>query len=116
MGAAPCSRDAPTTGDATVGAKDPVRAKDIVLACRLSRLPVPDLWRRYVELGGNRSPGDLTARLVGQQVWPAAEDGFLAVAVDEALLDAGLPSLVGAAPVDVRQTVPARPRAGRTAL
>ena len=66
---------------------------DAVWACRLSGLSVAELWLRYLEIGGSRSMAEFAARLDGA-AWPEPEEPFLAVVADEALREAGLPSLV----------------------
>ncbi|SNS33523.1 hypothetical protein SAMN04488107_2256 [Geodermatophilus saharensis] len=65
---------------------------ELALACRLSGLPLGDLWLRYLEMGGNCSRPELEARLGGAG-WPQREDRYLAVVADEALRERGLPRL-----------------------
>ncbi|MGY1701679.1 hypothetical protein [Geodermatophilus sp. SYSU D00766] len=65
---------------------------ELALACRLSGLPLGDLWLAYLEMGGSRSRPELEARL-GGVAWPEREDRYLAVVADEALRERGLPSL-----------------------
>ena len=74
---------------------------DLALACRLSGVPLGDLWLRYLEMGGSRSRSALDARLAGE-IWPQREELYLSVAAEEALRDEGLPRVAPLAAVSVR--------------
>ena len=64
-----------------------------VLAWRLGALPLPDLWWRYIELGGNCRQLPVAAYLAGTATWPDPEHNVLAHALNEALWDVGCSSL-----------------------
>jgi hypothetical protein len=70
---------------------------DVDLACRLAGLTPYELWLRYVALGGTRSEAELAARVRGLP-WSAPDEAVLAVAVREALAEAGLPSVTAVVP------------------
>jgi hypothetical protein len=64
-----------------------------IIAWRLGALTVPDLWWRYVELGGNRPRPALAGYLAGSAAWPAFEHNTLAQALNECLWSLGHPSV-----------------------
>ena len=66
---------------------------DLELTARLIGLPLPELWSRYLAVGGSSTLVALAERIAGEVSWPAREDLFLAVALNDALLDESLVSL-----------------------
>jgi hypothetical protein len=65
-----------------------------LVAWRLADLAPPEVWWRYIGLGGNRALDALTDYLDGTAKWPAGEHNILAQALNERLWDLGCPSLV----------------------
>jgi hypothetical protein len=65
-----------------------------LVAWRMADLTPPELWWRYIGLGGNRAPGALADYLDGTAEWPAGEHNILAQVLNERLWDLGCPSLV----------------------
>jgi hypothetical protein len=70
-----------------------VSIPDLDLTVRLVGLPLPELWSRYVAVGGSATQHALAERIAGEVGWPPDEDLFLAVALNDALLDDRLVSL-----------------------
>ncbi|SOD97743.1 hypothetical protein [Blastococcus haudaquaticus] len=66
---------------------------DLELTARLVGLPIPELWSRYTAVGGSCTPGELAEHIAGRSTWPSREDLFLAVALNDALLDESLSPL-----------------------
>jgi hypothetical protein len=64
-----------------------------LVAWRLGSLTLPELWWRYLELGGNRSRAALDEYLTGTVAWSAAEHNMLVQALNECLWELGHPSL-----------------------
>jgi hypothetical protein len=65
-----------------------------LVAWRMADLTPPELWCRYIGLGGNRAPDALADYLAGTADWPACEHNVLAQALNERLWDLGCPTLV----------------------
>jgi hypothetical protein len=65
-----------------------------LVAWRMADLTPPELWWRYIGLGGNRTPDALADYLAGTADWPAFEHNILAQALNEHLWDLGCPTLV----------------------
>lgn len=63
---------------------------DLGLTARLVGLPLPELWSRYVALGGSSPLHALAARMAGELTWSLREELFLAVALNDALIDESL--------------------------
>jgi hypothetical protein len=70
-----------------------VSIQDLELTARLVGLPLPELWTRYLSVGGNLPLQAFTERIAGPDSWSPREDLFLAVALNDALIDASLESL-----------------------
>ena len=66
---------------------------DLDLTARLVGLPLPVLWTRYLGVGGSMSLAALVARVAGERAWPPREEHFLAVALNDALIDESLVGL-----------------------
>jgi hypothetical protein len=85
---------------------------DLDLTARLVGLPLPVLWTRYLGVGGSLSLPALVARVAGERAWPPREEHFLAVALNDALIDeslVGLDPFAGLQPTtDRRSDRPAR--------
>jgi hypothetical protein len=64
-----------------------------LIAWRLSALPARELWRYYIELGGNRPRAALIEYLAGTAAWSASEHNVLVQALNEYLWELGCPSL-----------------------
>ena len=56
-------------------------------------VPLPDLWWRYVGLGGGHPRAALAGYLNGGAAWADAEHNVLAQTLNEGLWDVGVPSL-----------------------
>jgi hypothetical protein len=65
-----------------------------LVAWRMADLIPPELWWRYIGLGGNRAVDELADYLGETAEWPAREHNFLAQALNERLWELGCPSLV----------------------
>jgi hypothetical protein len=65
-----------------------------LVAWRMADLTPPELWWRYIGLGGNQAPGALADYLDGTAEWPACEHNVLAQVLNERLWDLGCPALV----------------------
>jgi hypothetical protein len=65
-----------------------------LVAWRMADLTPPELWWRYIGLGGNRTSDALDHYLAGTAEWPAAEHNILAQALNERLWDLRCPTLV----------------------
>jgi len=59
----------------------------------MADLAPPDLWCRYVGLGGNRTADAVADYLAGTVQWPANEHNLVAQALNERLWDLGCPTL-----------------------
>jgi hypothetical protein len=70
----------------------PVSRQDLELTARLVGLPMPELWSRYLAVGGSSSLQALTERITGTGTWSYQEDLFLAVALNDAMIDESLES------------------------
>jgi PAS domain-containing protein len=66
---------------------------DLELTARLVGLPLPELWNRYVAVGGSAPLSALAARIAGELSWSPGEELFLAVALNDALIDESLVAL-----------------------
>jgi PAS domain-containing protein len=66
---------------------------DLDLTARLVGLPLPELWNRYLAVGGSLSLRALALRIAGEFSWSPREDLFLAVALNDALIDESLVAL-----------------------
>jgi PAS domain-containing protein len=66
---------------------------DLELTARLVGLPVVELWSRYVAVGGSSPLRALTARMAGGLSWSAREELFLAVALNDALIEDSIVAL-----------------------
>jgi hypothetical protein len=64
-----------------------------LVAWRLADLAPPELWWRYLGLGGDRALDTLTDYLAGTTEWPAYDHNILAQVINERLWDLGCPSL-----------------------
>jgi hypothetical protein len=64
------------------------------VAWRMADLTPPELWWRYIGLGGNRAPDALADYLTGTAEWPAFEHNIVAQAINERLWDLECPTLV----------------------
>jgi hypothetical protein len=64
------------------------------VAWRMADLTAPEVWWRYIGLGGNRAPGALADYLDGTAEWPASEHNILAQVLNERLWDLACPTLV----------------------
>ena len=71
-----------------------------LVAWRMADLTPPELWCRYIGLGGNRAPGTLADYLDGTAEWPASEHNILAQVLNERLWDLDCPSLVPHRPLE----------------
>ena len=69
---------------------------DLELTVRLVGLPLVELWGRYLAVGGSSRLSELGDRINGTVEWTPREDLFLAVALNDSLLDESL----GLDPVD----------------
>jgi hypothetical protein len=65
-----------------------------LVAWRMADLAPPELWWRYIGLGGNRAADALADYLGGTAEWPAGEHNAVAQALNERLWDLGCPALV----------------------
>ncbi|GAB3309746.1 hypothetical protein GCM10027451_19810 [Geodermatophilus aquaeductus] len=65
-----------------------------LVAWRMADLTSPELWWRYIGLGGNLVPDALADYLAGTARWPAVEHNVLAQVLNERLWDLGCPTLV----------------------
>lgn len=63
---------------------------DLELTVRLVGLPLGELWSRYLAVGGSATRHALTERVTGDVPWSPQEELFLAVALNDALLDESL--------------------------
>jgi PAS domain-containing protein len=70
-----------------------VSIPDLELTARLVGLPLPELWSRYVAVGGSSTLHAFGDRIAGEVGWPPREELFLAVALNDALIDESLESL-----------------------
>jgi hypothetical protein len=70
-----------------------VSVPDLELTARLIGLPLPELWSRYLAVGGSSTLLALADRVAGTVTWSPREELFLAVALNDALLDECLVSL-----------------------
>jgi hypothetical protein len=66
---------------------------DLELTVRLVGLPLPELWGRYLAVGGSSTLDALSGLIDGQLSWSAEEELFLAVALSDAMVDESLVSL-----------------------
>jgi hypothetical protein len=64
------------------------------VAWRLADLTPPEVWWRYIGLGGNSALNALADYLGGTAQWPPFEHNILAHALNERLWDLGCPTLV----------------------
>ena len=63
---------------------------DLELTARLVGLPLPELWGRYLAVGGSSPLQALAARIAGEVSWSPREELFLAVALNDALIEESL--------------------------
>jgi len=80
----------------------------------MADLTPPELWWRYIGLGGNRAPDALADYLTGTAEWPAFEHNIVAQAINERLWDLECPMVPPAVPTTTCAEL-ARSRAGRSA-
>ena len=66
---------------------------DLDLTARLVGLPLAELWNRYVAVGGSLPLRSLAGRIAGESGWSPREDIFLAVALNDALIDESIVAL-----------------------
>jgi hypothetical protein len=66
---------------------DAVSIPDLDLTVRLVGLPLPELWGRYVAIGGTSTLPAFAERIAGEVRWSRREDLFLAVALNDELID-----------------------------
>jgi hypothetical protein len=88
-----------------------VSIPDLDLTVRLVGLPIPELWGRYLAVGGSSTLLSLTERIAGRIGWPPEEELFLAVALSDALIDESLVALNPLAEFLAAASAPGRPPA-----
>lgn len=66
---------------------------DLDLTVRLVGLPLPELWGRYLAVGGSSTIQALRRLIAGQMSWSRDEELFLAAALSDALVDESLITL-----------------------
>jgi hypothetical protein len=68
----------------------------------MASLRLPDIWCRYVGIGGAEEPAELARYLAGAASWPTEEHNLVAHALNERLWELELPSVAplrGSVPV-----------------